>query len=305
MLAQIDPGFIIWLVIIAIFGLSNLLKSGKKQQKPPPRRQTQPPPQAGGRTTPPPRPQPRQQSRQQSRQQRGAQTEQEIRVEQARERAQRERDARDSKRAATARNQQAPQGKVTRAQQQQQQRPQQAPPPRTGSRPPSMEEQMRQLYEQMTGQPAGNKPSRPPPDRRIKVAPKPAPAPDPRLKVKPPAPMSAPPPAAPEAPTAPSEEDAFAMVEEIQDLMTSQESMDHHTGGKHNTMGTRSMLIDLGKLNLPLMRIPIMAIDTVDNAAKRPDLRNKKVLRSAVLARVILEKPKAMQASPNEDAEQI
>jgi len=299
MLAQIDPGFIIWIVIIAIFGLSNLLKAGKKQQKkPPPRRTSKPPPrrphqQGGGRATPPPRPA------------RNAPSTHDVRMQQARERAQDERDARDSKRAATARNQQAPQGKVTRAQQQQQQRQQQAPPPRTGSRPPSMEEQMRQLYEQMTGQPAGNKPSRPPPDRRITVKPKQAPAPDPRLKVKPPAPTSVPPPAAPAAPTAPSEEDAFAMVEEIQDLMTAQESMDHHTGGKHNTMGTRSMLIDLGKLNLPLMRIPIMAIDTVDNAAKRPDLRNKKVLRSAVLARVILEKPKAMQASPNEDAEQI
>jgi len=290
-------------VIIAIFGLSNLLKAGKKQQKRPPpksRTRTQPPPRTGSgggaRNQPPQQP---------PRPSRGAPTAQEIRVQQARERAQRERAERERQRAAEAQARRPPSVPTTRAQQQQraQQRP--APPPRRSSRPPTMEEQMRQLYEQMTGQPAGNKPSRPP-DPRMKVKPKPA-APDPRMQVKPkPATKPQPAPAAPrEAFDLASDEDPFAVVDEIQDLMSVQETMDHLTGGEHNTLGTRSMLIDLGKLNLPLMRIPIMPIDTVDNAAKRPNLRDKKVLRSAVLARVILEKPKAMQESPNEDAEQI
>lgn len=173
-----------------------------------------------------------------------------------------------------------------------------------------MAEQMRRLYEEER-QRQGRQPSTARSKAPQNLAPPPLPGnrtenrPDPRISFKPVKPKPAPPPKPVQEIEAFAQAEAIQDIEEIEELITAEEGLDTHTGGAHNTMSTRTMLVDLGKLNLPLMRIPIMPLDTVDNVAKRPNLKDKKMLRSAILARVMLEPPKAIQDSPNEDANHI
>ena len=243
-LAEIKPGFLIWIVIMAIFGLVNLVKKQQEKAKQQPR----------------PKPRPRPPPTQPQQQQRRSASPEDAKREM--EDLYRRLTGAEPRKSAPQPRKPAPQPQARRT----------APPPPL---------------------PAGQS------DPRIRLAPKPPP-PDPRITITPP-PLSTPVPEVSDQ----ALEDAFGKIEEAEEMMGVAEMMEHHAGGAHNTVGTRSMMVDLRHLTVPVMRIPVIPVDTVDQARKKPDLSQRQRLRDAVLGRVLLEPPKALQPTPSENADEI
>ena len=66
-------------------------------------------------------------------------------------------------------------------------------------------------------------------------------------------------------------------------------------GNQHGTMNTQPIMVTLDRLNIPIMSMPIMSLNTSQSRSTPPNLRKKKSFQQAMMARIILEPPKALQ----------
>jgi hypothetical protein len=132
------------------------------------------------------------------------------------------------------------------------------------------------------------------PELEPEPAPRPRPVAEPVRVEAPPAPAVIrfdPPPRPVPAPDAPAEIDAFAQVEEIRDI---EELTDAATAARATTAHTHGYMVNLGRLKLPLLRIPVSTSLNRGHAVDRPDLRRRDQLRDAVVANTLLGRPKGL-----------
>ncbi|MDF3129368.1 hypothetical protein P0Y35_09190 [Kiritimatiellaeota bacterium B1221] len=63
----------------------------------------------------------------------------------------------------------------------------------------------------------------------------------------------------------------------------------------------RSMMIDLSSSSISVPRVPLQTIRAIRTQSPRPNLKNRAAFKQALVASVILQPPKALQANPFEE----
>ena len=178
-----------------------------------------------------------------------------------------------------------------------------------------LEDQVRDLYRRLSGDSVEPPPKRSPASKPGREKPTPIrvkkPQPDRRIQLdQPPTPQPV------ELPRSSVNEPgySFAEIQEIQEAaemdydsigLSTQEISEIALGDAHSYMNTRNLMVNLGFLKVNNPTIRIKSVKTTDSHRKHPDLKNRKILRSAFVAKVLMEPCKAMHDAPTEDANQM